>query len=117
MKKLLLIVLLLSGCASTKHYWYEHPGIVLGGVGYGAIVGPENVTIREAEIRAVKNGTRQYSDDFIPTYVMGSTLHIATGITLFILNPPIGWGYLGLSSFVGSAQFYRLNGWNGPDSK
>lgn len=106
-----------TGCASSKHMWYEHPGIVLGGVGYGAVVGPENVAIRESERRAVKNGTRKWADEFVPTYFMGSILHVATGITLFVLVPPIGWGYIGLSSFVGGAQFYKLNAWDGDNFK
>ena len=104
---------MLSSCASSKHYWYEHPGIVLGGVGYGVIVGPENVAIREAERRAIKKNERAYSDEFIPTYVIGSILHLGTAIPLLILNPPIALGYLGLSSIVGSAQFYKLNAWDG----
>ena len=114
---ILILVFFMSGCATVKHHWYEHPGIVLGGIGYGAVVGPENVSIREAERRAVKNGTRQYSDSFIPTYIVGTTLHAATGITLFTLTPPIGWWYLGLSSLVGGAQFYELNAWDGDNSK
>ena len=89
----------------------------MGGAGYGVLVGPENVAIREAERRAIKNKTLNYSSEFIPTYIVGSVLHLGTAIPLLIVIPPIGLGYLGLSSVVGSVQFYRLNAWDGDNIK
>ena len=110
---IIALIFMMCGCATSHKYWYEHPGILLGGVGYGILVGPENVAIREAERRAIKNETLIYSSEFIPTYIVGSVLHLGTAIPLLISFPPIGLGYLGLSSLVGSAQFYRLNALDG----
>ena len=114
---IIALIFMMCGCATSQKYWYEHPGILLGGAGYGVLVGPENVAIREVERRAIKKGAHHHPDDFVPDYVLGSLLHLGTAIPLLIVIPPIGLGYLGLSSVVGSVQFYRLNAWDGDNIK
>jgi len=116
MRRMILAFLLglpFSGCASTQkgQFWYEYPGIVLGGAGYGVLIGPENVSIREAHRRYARKHGGCRKDEFFPSYVAGTLLHLGSIIPLFVFVPPFGLAYLGLSSIVGAAQFNERGGW------
>ena len=110
---LIIGLAVLSGCASTKQHWYEHPGIILGGAGYGAVVGPENISVIEAERRYRMNHSGAASDAFMGSYVVGFGLHAGTAISLGILVPPAAFAYLGVCTIVGIGQFRQWGGWEG----
>ena len=108
---LIIGLTILSGCASTKQHWYEHPGIILGGAGFGAVVGPENISILEAERRYRVAHPHAYGDAFTPLYFVGFGLHAGTAISLGILVPPAAFAYLGVCTIAGIGQFTRWGGW------
>lgn len=105
-----VLCLSLSGCASTPRWW-EYPGIGLGGATYGAVIGPENVSIREAHRRWNKSHPNAPADEFVPSYAVGTAMHYGTLIPLLVYVTPWGLGYLSLSSIVGAAQFIDRNAW------
>ena len=124
MNKLIVFVLcVLVGCASSKvdHKWYEVPGIAFGGATIGAVIGPENVAIRESHARSKPNEDSAWysvwgskSETYVGYHIFGTVCHIGTTITLAIIAPPFAWGYIGVSALVGASQFGDHGAWDEP---
>ena len=104
------LVLMFSGPANATEldrYWYEYPGIVIGGATIGMLEGPEVVSVHEAYRRNPKD-----PDANIPGFVVGWLLHLATAITLGTVAPPVFIAYMGVSSVVGAAEFIEHGAWD-----
>lgn len=100
--------------AEREKYWYEYPGIVLGGATVGMLYGPEIISVRESGRRYKQTTNRSYFDNSekAPWYLVGWLLHAGTTAALLATVPPAGFAYLGMSGVLGCSQFVVEEGYD-----